>query len=164
MAKYLTKNVQENCYMVRIMRQGKKYQKNFSKKKYGGWRKAEAAAKEWRDEMLETLPPIAMNQEGRSANNLSGVVGVYLANANFTKRGKQYDYWRWVAKWPGCERRGGMTWSVNKYGEAEAFALAVLSRELRSVDREAILARFKKLKGTKKLEKIYEKRNLILEY
>jgi len=162
MAKYLTKNEQENCYMVRMMRQGVKYQKNFSKNKYGGWRKAQAAAKVWRDEMLETLPPLAMNQEGRSTKNQSGVVGVYLAMSPITQGGKVYEYWKWIARWPGCERRGGVNWSVLKFGEDDAFALAYLSREMRTIDRSAIVARLKRLKGTKKLEKIFALRELEL--
>ncbi|MEM9079701.1 MAG: hypothetical protein AAGC74_03310 [Verrucomicrobiota bacterium] len=144
------------------MRQGVKYQKNFSKKKYGGWGKAQAAAKVWRDEMLETLPPSVMNQEGRSYNNQSGVVGVYLSKVVMSNRKQKYEYWRWVAKWPGCKLKGGVTWSVSKHGEDDAFALAVLSREMRTEDREVVEARLEKLRGTKKLKGIYAKRALVL--
>lgn len=162
-AMYLTRNNAENCYMVRIMRQGVMYQKNFSKKKYGGWGKAQKAAKEWRDEQLKILPPKMMNAEGRmSPLNTSGVVGITLARTGFKKNGKAYEYWNWKANWPNCENRGGVGWSIQKYGEDDAFALAVLSRELRTVEREVILKRLKRLKGTKKLKEIYEQRQLEL--
>ena len=145
--------------MVRIMRQGKMYQKNFSKKKYGGWGKAKAEAAKWRDEQLKILPPKMMNAEGRmSSRNQSGVVGVTLSCATFDREGANNEYWSWKAKWPGCGFAGGIGWSVKKYGEDDAFALAVLSRELRTIDRDVILARFKKLKGSKKLQKIYDTR------
>ena len=161
---YLTKNVAENCYMVRIMRQGKMYQKNFSKKKYGGWGKAQAAAKVWRDEQLKILPPKMMNAEGRmSPRNTSGAVGVTLSCATFKGRKGDHEYWSWKSKWPDCKFSGGIGWSVSKFGQDDAFALAVLSREMRTVDRVAIEKRLKKLKGSKKLEKIYDLRQLELE-
>ena len=162
---YLTKNVAENCYMVRIMRQGIMYQKNFSKKKYGGWGKAQTAAKEWRDEQLKILPPRMMNAEGRmTSSNSSGVVGITLSAAvHETQSYGTREYWSWKAKWPNCEFRGGIGWSISKFGEDDAFALAVLSREMRTCDRVAIQARLKKLKGSKKLEKIYALRQLELQ-
>lgn len=161
---YLTRNNAENTIMVRMMRQGVKYQKNFSKKKYGGWGKAAKAAREWRDEQLKILPPKMMNEEGRmSARNTSGVVGVTLTRAAMNLDSGSYEYWSWKAKWPGCKYKGGIGWAVKKYGEEDAFALAVLSRELRTVNREEVIKRLKKLRGTKKLEKIFESRMLVLE-
>ena len=161
---YLTRNETENCYMVRIMRQGVMYQKNFSKKKYGGWGKAKAAAAKWRDEQLKVLPPKMMNAEGRmSPLNTSGAVGVTLSHTQFKKNGKNYDYWNWKANWPNCKNSGGIGWSVQKYGLEDAFALSVLSREMRSVNRKEVLDRLEKLKGTKKLKAIYAQRNLDLE-
>ena len=161
---YLTRNEAENCYMVRIMRQGKMYQKNFSKKRHGGWGKAKKAAAEWRDEQLKILPPKMMNAEGRmSARNTSGVVGVTLSAASFNDERGEREYWSWKSKWPDCKFKGGIGWSVIKYGEEDAFALAVLSRELRTVDREVVIKRLKKLKGSKKLEKIYDSRELELK-
>ena len=141
------------------------YQKNFSKKKYGGWVKAQKAAKEWRDEQLKILPPKMMNEVGRmTSKNTSGVVGVALSVATFeSKIQGTREYWSWKAKWPECEFRGGIGWSVAKYGEDDAFALACLSREMQTVDRDLVTKRLKKLKGTKKLQKIYDSRLLELE-
>lgn len=161
---YLTRNNAENCYMVRIMRQGKMYQKNFSKKKHGGWGKAKAAAAEWRDEQLKVLPPKMMNAEGRmSSRNTSGAVGVTLSNASFSDASGHREYWSWKSKWPGCGFKGGIGWSIKKYGQDDAFALAVLSRELRTIDRDVVMKRLKRLKGTKKLKNIYDMRLLDLE-
>ena len=161
---YLTRNNAENCYMVRIMRQGKMYQKNFSKKKHGGWGKAKAAAAEWRDEQLKVLPPKMMNAEGRmSSRNTSGVVGVTLSCATFEAQSGTREYWSWKSKWPGCKFAGGIGWSIKKYGQDDAFALAVLSRELRTVDRDVVIKKLKKLNGSKKLQGIYDMRELDLQ-
>lgn len=161
---YLTRNEAENCYMVRIMRQGKMYQKNFSKKKHGGWGKAKKAAAEWRDEQLKILPPKMMNAEGRmSPRNTSGSVGITLSCATFKRAEGDSEYWSWKAKWPDCKFNGGIGWSIKKYGEDDAFALAVLSREMRTVDRDAILKRLKKLRGTKKLQAIFDTREIELK-
>ena len=151
--------------MVRIMRQGVKYQKNFSKKKFGSWAKAQAAAKEWRDEQLEILPPKKMNEVGRmSPLNTSGVCGVTLSCTKFKSRSMgTREYWSWKSKWPECEFSGGIGWSISKYGEDDAFALVVLSRELGTCDRDAVLKKLKRLKGTKKLAKIYEMRALEIQ-
>lgn len=140
------------------------YQKNFSKKKHGGWGKAQVAAKKWRDQQLKILPPKMMNAEGRmSPLNTSGVVGITLTCSTFKSKSGNRDYWNWKAKWPDCDFKGGIGWSISKYGEDDAFALAVLSRELRTVDRDVVLARLKKLKGSKKLKDIYAQRLLELE-
>lgn len=161
---YLTKNVVENCVMVRIMRQNVKYQKNFSKKKYGGWRKATAAAKEWRDEQLAILPEKSKGLANQITDrNTSGAVGVTLAKSILRKNGKEYEYWNWKVKWPQCKNKGGIGWSINKHGIDDSFALAVLSRELESVDRKEVTKRLEQLRGTKKLKKIYAQRALDLE-
>lgn len=149
--------------MVRIMRQGKKYQKNFSKKKYGGWGAAAKEARKWRDEMLEKLPERQMNAEGRSANNTSGVVGVHLCRSAINRpSGRSYEYWRWIAKWPGCRYKGGLGWSINAHGEDDAFVLAVLSREMRTVDRRLVIEKLEKIKKLKRYEKIKAMRQLVL--
>lgn len=162
---YLTKNVAENCYMVRIMRQSVMYQKNFSKKKHGSWAKAKAAATVWRDQQLKILPEKKMNEEGRiSPLNTSGACGVTLACSSFKSKSLgTREYWSWKSKWPDCEYKGGIGWSVSRYGEDDAFALAVLSRELRTCDRDKVLARLKRLKGSKKLKAIYDQRAIELE-
>lgn len=161
---YLTKNLTENCVMVRIMRQNVKYQKNFSKKKYGGWRKATAAAREWRDEQLAILPPKSKGMANKmTERNTSGAVGVTLAHTVVKRKDGDFTYWRWKAKWPGCKNRGGIGWSVQRFGVEDAFALAVLSRDLNSVNRKEVLKHFKRLQGTKKLKKIYDMRALDLE-
>ena len=130
------------------------YQKNFSKKKFGGWGKAQAAAKEWRDEQLKILPPKMMNAEGRmSPLNTSGAVGITLTCSTFQSKNGPREYWSWKSKWPGCDFKGGIGWSISKFGQDDAFALAVLSRELRTIDRDVVQAKLKKLKGTKKVER-----------
>lgn len=156
--KNITRNIQENCVVLRFQRQHQTWHETFSIRKFGGWTKAEAAAKKRREELIKELPdPIP--QKGRmTKRNQSGVVGVHFSEKKHTKpNGKVYWYPQWYTKWPGCPRRGGVAWSVNQFGFDDAFVLAVLTREMESVDRKKILAKFKRLKGTKKYKDILKK-------
>lgn len=151
---YLTKNKQEKCVMARIRRRHKTYQKNFTLNEYGTWEKAGVAAKKWVDKLLPTLPaPIPI--KGRmTKRNTSGVVGVRLIESIRKKNGKEYCDWRWIAFWPECPLTGGIGWSVNKYGDVQAFVRAVLARRLETIDRERIEREWLRIRGMKKYEKI----------
>ena len=65
--------------------------------------------------------------------------------------------------WPGCPKRAGIGWSVNQYGFEDAFVLAVLSRELESVDRKKLLATHKRIKGKARYKKILDRLELVYE-
>lgn len=137
--------------MGRIMRRSKMHQKNFSVKQYGGWGAATKAAKVWVKEMLQVLPKPVMTPKNRmTKRNQSGVVGVHAAPSVIRKQsGKEYTYWRWIARWPGCKPRSGIGWSVNTLGDDDAFVLAVLSRRLESTDRKRIRAHLARINGKK---------------
>jgi hypothetical protein len=155
--KNITRNVQENCVVLRFQRQHQTWHETFSIKKYGGWAKAEAAAKVRREIVIKDLPdPIP--QKGRmTKRNQSGVVGVHFAEKKHTKtNGKVYWYPQWYTKWPGCPRRGGVAWSVNQFGFDDAFVLAVLTREMEAIDRKKILAKFERVKKTKRYQSIVD--------
>lgn len=159
---HITKNVKEKCIMARIMRQNQKYQKNFTLNEYKSWTKAEREAKKWVKEMLEKLPDRATSKGKLTSRNTSGVVGVRLVNSVKYKNGSPYESWRWLAFWPDCPYRGGISWATLKYGDDEAFVLAVLSRKMESIDREAILKKFNRIKGKKSYNDILALKQLKL--
>lgn len=100
-----------------------------------------------------------------SARNTSGVVGVYLSERKTRKpNGTEYHYWAWIARWPGCPRSGGMVWTVgDRLGEDDAFVLAVLSREKKSVNRKALMASLERMRGNKTYDRILAKKELYLK-
>jgi hypothetical protein len=125
---YLTKNKQERCVMARVVRQRKLYQANFSLKEYGDWAEATAAAEKWLRSLIKNLPPPISRKGLMTANNRSGVVGVFQHRAVRQRRGRNVIYRSWVAWWSKCKTAGGVRWSAKKYGEDDAFVLAVLCR------------------------------------
>lgn len=153
---HLTENWREKTVMARIMRRGKLHQQNFSLKQHGSWKAARKAAQEWVKDKLEILPTSVMNAMDRmTSRNHSGVVGVHLARHNFRKpNGREYIYWRWVARWPGCPLKGGVSWSVLTLGDDDAFALAVLSREKEESNRKKVFSTLARIYGTTRHEKI----------
>jgi hypothetical protein len=152
---YLTKNTKERCVMARVMRQKKMHQENFSLREYGVWPKAVRAAKRWLNKTLPTLPPKLVSKDRMTSRNHSGVVGVYRSPGIVRKRnGNVYECPRWIARWPGCRYRGGLSWSVKQFEEEVAFVLAVLSRRRETINRDTILTEFESIVGTKKYKNV----------
>ncbi len=163
----ITKNTQEGCYMARLMRAGKKYQKNFPAKKHGGWGKAKKLALEWVAEMKQELPPVQESTYNKmTSKNTSGVVGVTIRSLNLTRpNGKKYAYWTWIAKWPSCKYKGGVRFNVGeKWSDEDAFTLAVIARTYQMNDREKVVAYFKKINGKKEHKQILNKKMLYLDW
>lgn len=156
--KNITRNVAENCVVLRFRRQHQNWHETFTLSKYGNsWEKAEAAAKRRRTILLKELPEPASRKGVMTDRNQSGAVGVHFSQRKHTApNGNVYYYPHFYAKWPGCPKRAGIGWSVNRSGFDEAFVLAVLSRELESVDRKKILDAFKRIKRTKRYQKIVD--------
>lgn len=147
--------------MARIMRRCKTHQKNFSVKRYGGWRAARKAGAKWIDQKKKTLPSSRMNEMGRmTAKNRSGVVGVSLSKRIVRKdSGWEYTYWSWVAKWPTGSSKGGFRWSISEnLSDDDAFALAVLSRQMECEDRDKVRAKLSRIYGRASHIKIMEKK------
>lgn len=137
------------------------YQKSFSLKEYGTWKAAEAEGLKWISEQKEILPPSRMNEEGRmTKRNRSGVVGVFIARSVRKKpNGKKYEHWKWIARWPGCPYSGGITWTINEETpDDDAFALAYLSREMRSVDRDKVREKLSQIYGSAEHSEIVNKK------
>jgi hypothetical protein len=127
-------------------------------KEYGGWIEARRAARKWVDEMLPKLPP-KMSSKGRlTKQNHSGEVGVHWSPGKVKKaNGNVYECPKWIAKWPGCSNKGGISWTEKQFEHEGAFVLAVLSRRLETISRDKILTEFESIVGTKKYNEIVSK-------
>jgi len=116
---------------VRIQRRGKKYEKFFADRQHGGRRGALQAAKVYRDEIEGTLRPYTVKELARnpSVRNTSGVVGVRRALQVEETDEYIYTYTFWIAQWTdGKGKRKTRSFSVDKYGEEEAYRRAVQAR------------------------------------
>lgn len=155
---HISKNKRAKCWMARIMRQGKKYNKNFTVRQYGSWSAAEKAARKWVKEMLAKLPP-AMTRRGQMTDrNESGVVGVWALVDRHKINGRSYEYCRWGARWPDCPIGGGIRFSVNKHGDDDAFVLACLAVENECVDRKWLARKLSQIKGTARYRNLLKKK------
>ncbi|TWU50936.1 AP2 domain protein [Rubripirellula tenax] len=124
-------HVSTGGYMIRIMRKGKMHQKYYSDTECGGKRKALTAARTERDKMESKLKGFTAKQIAKKerANNTSGVVGVRYVEETDLRWESQPVYGYWVAQWsPSKGVRKTARFSVEKYGDDEAFRLAVKAR------------------------------------
>jgi len=128
-------------YSVLLTRRGILHSRFFADRRFGGRRKARAAAERWRDEQMVTLyPPVRLRRF--TPWNRTGVVGVLLER--YQVRGRRYRRYR--ASWPDAEGRSRRrSFDLRKYGEEKAFELAVEARrkgvaELESAMRSRIVA------------------------
>lgn len=115
-------------YRASLTRAGKTVAKLFRDRDHGGARAALKAAKAWRDTHLATLTPKTRAEFGRmiTVKNTSGCPGVYRRKT--VRLGR--DYWVWQAQSPmGSGPLRTRSFSVNRYGEDQAYALAVQARE-----------------------------------
>ena len=155
---YLTRNEKEKCIMARMCRGGKLYQANFTLKQYGTWEEAEAAAQNWVNQTLPTIPEAVPVKGRKTKRNSSGIVGVQFAKQHPHKSGARNGADRWLAFWPSCPNAGGISWSVEKYGDEQAFIRAAIARELETIDRKLIDQEFENLIGTSKYKEILQKK------
>jgi hypothetical protein len=116
-------------WLVRLQRNGKAYARFFSDKRFGGIRIAQAAAREFRDQVLEQLPPPSrrIRAERLTVRNSSGVVGVCRIVRD-DSNGARYEFWQ--ATWsPAPGIRKTAKFSIRRYGDADAFKRARAARE-----------------------------------
>ena len=137
--KYITRNYPERYVLARIQRQRQRPQKHFPIWKYKTWRRAERAAENWLRKFVPTLPPPIISKNRMTRRNTSGVVGVHPHYHTIRRRRKTYEYFNWVSRWPGCRLAGGVRWSTNKYGEDNAWVLAVKCREMENENRDDVI-------------------------
>lgn len=119
-------------FEVRLMRKGKTFHKFFGDPAYGGKRKALAAAREYRDELLAAHPKQSRREIAKikSSRNSSGKVGIRLSEEVDRRGPNELVYRYWVAQWspkPGVRRT--RRFSVNKYGEEKAYNMALRARQ-----------------------------------
>jgi hypothetical protein len=158
---HLTRNTETKCVMARVMRKGKRHQRNFTLKQFKTWPAAEEAASRWVRGKLKLLPPPESNARDRmTVRNHSGIVGV-CRTKHLVRRstGREYEYWRWTAHWPGCANSGGVGWYINKYGENDAFVLAALTRQMETINRGEVITRLKAIKETEEYGDLLALRN-----
>lgn len=116
-------------WWVRLNRQ--QLHRGFSIRQYGTKTKALAAAIRWRDRTLRQ--PGIFARQGymvRNRRNSSGTVGITRSRVVKIISGKRRVYWGWSAYWmDGDGYQIKRTWSIKKYGERKAHALAKLARQ-----------------------------------
>lgn len=141
---------ENGSYQARLTRKGREVSDSFSPKKYGTKRKALFAAKAWIAKQKKKLGPPAPsgNTPGaKTRRNRSGTVNVIFKDTDHKNLHDSSE--RWIAKLRGL-KPSSLSWSVAKYGgEEEAYVLAVLSVQLRTTDREEVLAEFRRIRKRK---------------
>ncbi len=118
-------------WFVRGYKNGKTHAKLFSDRKYGGKRKAQNLARQYRDELHERLAQIPTKPRGRrivyrDSRNTTGVLGV-CRTAKRSTNGKVNECYS--VSWRPTEGvQKATSFSIRKYGEKRAFQLAVAHR------------------------------------
>jgi len=116
-------------WQVRLQRRGIKYAKFFSDSTSGDARHSLHQARSFRDQLLHQLEAETKNQTRictRSRRNSSGVVGVSKISVT-AANGTTYQFWQ--ATWsPAPGKRCCVKFSIKRYGDKEAFNLAVEAR------------------------------------
>ncbi len=115
-------------WQVRLQRRGIKYAKFFSDSSFEGRpEKSLCAARDWRDELLSQLENMDQTRIcQRSNRNSSGVVGVSRVSV-VSSNGSTYHFWQ--ATWsPKTGKRKCLKFSIKRYGDSQAFELAVQAR------------------------------------
>ena len=119
-------------FLVRVMRKGKRASRFFSDEDHGGKRNALVVAKEHRDSLEEKMRGYTAKQlsQKERANNTSGVVGVRRVDETDYRWESKPTYGYWIAQWsPKQGVRKTRRFSIEKYGEDEAYRLAVQARK-----------------------------------
>ncbi len=125
----------QHGWWVRFLKDGKKYHHFFNDTKYGGKESGLVAAQKFRDaikkEHIEKEGETNVKIRGKATSrNRSGYLGVNRTSYYYTKRGKKYLAEVWQAHWPvGNGKFANTTFSIKKYGEVEAFEMALAARE-----------------------------------
>ena len=126
---------------VRITRRGESVAKYFADKDFGGKRGSLAAAKQFRDDQIKKRRPYTVLELAKRAEDRSGgIPGVRLRENVVEKNGWLYTYKTWEASWTpvGGGKRIKRQFSVKKYGDEQAYKLAVKARKqaLREINSE----------------------------
>ncbi len=93
-----------------------------------------------------------------SVRNSSGVVGVWPSIDRRKSGQNVLEYCRWGARWPDCPNRGGIRFSVAIYGDDDAFVLACLAVQNKSVDRDSLVKKLNRIRGKKSYKDLLDKK------
>ncbi|MGK0185319.1 MAG: hypothetical protein ACI9R3_001095 [Verrucomicrobiales bacterium] len=121
--------VRSHGWLVRLQRSGTAYARFFADGRYGDHAAALAAAREFRDSLLEELPQPQrrIRAEQITIRNNSGVIGVCRI-VREESNGARYEFWQ--ATWsPAPGTRKTAKFSIKRYGDDGAFELARAARE-----------------------------------
>lgn len=132
-------------YMVRICRNGQRYNEFFSDDRCGSKANAKRAAFARYEELSQELGPAINPTKNRiTSRNSSGRVGVHLAMC-FDKRWPNSEYSAYCASWVGEKGvRKKINFSCNKYGKKRAWELACLARDMECTDRDTVVTVWEK--------------------
>ena len=118
-------------FLVRMTRRGKLHSQYFSDDEYGGKRKAQKAAQDFRDDLEKKLKSYSAKQlsKKKRSNNTSGTPGVRLVKEQDSRWPSEPTYSYYVAQWsPAKGVRKTKRFSVKKYGKKKALELAIKAR------------------------------------
>jgi len=112
-------------FIVQVRRQMEVRTRTFSVSACGSEEKALEAAVRWRDETLRVMEPMLRSVYASQVrpNNTSGVPGVIRCVVN------ERTYWLAVSPNTTGRRRRTKAFNIERYGEKEAFRLAVQTRQ-----------------------------------
>ncbi|HVU25600.1 MAG TPA: hypothetical protein VHE13_15835 [Opitutus sp.] len=147
----------DKTYVVaKFIRENKFYQQRFKLKDYGSVDAAMKAGRAWEAAEKKKAPEIMPREERMTKSNVSGVVNVFRQpHVIRRKSGAVYEYPKWIARWKGCPKKGGVPWiATPNLDEDDAFVLAFLSHKLRTVNRDKIRAELAKVSKTKRYDEI----------
>lgn len=118
-------------WQVRIQRNKVSHSKLFSDALYGGKEPALEAARKHRDDYMAEHPPMSRLELAQieKKSNKSGFVGVSKVHHIDEREKKTYKYWYWQAYWtPSPGRHKCVRFSIDKYGDEQAYQMAVAAR------------------------------------
>lgn len=123
----------EPAWRVDISRGQQRWEKVFLDQDYGGQAQALASAQAWRDAVRDEIRRargMATAAEQMPSTNTSGVLGVNRTVGRYQTSGGAKEIFYWVAQWTDLEgKKHGRRFSIKRYGEAEARALALRARQ-----------------------------------
>jgi hypothetical protein len=130
-------------WMMRIMREGKRYLEWFADKDHGGKEKARAAAAKRYEQLDAKLPQGQTSHKNQiTKRNKSGKPGVHVKES-FGRKGNKTPYYAYNAFWTTASGgKAQITFAWLKYGDDLAWEMACYARDNEIKDRAAILRKF----------------------
>lgn len=134
-------------WRVCILRGEQYWERHFLDRKWGGEKEALQAAVEYRNELLRMLP---IRELKHCKRNRSGILGV-SRDFKVNPSGKRYPFW--IAQWREGGRHFSKKFYVSAYGEKEAKALAIRTRE-EAIERKRAAAKILLKKQLERVPKV----------